>query len=90
MHLNISEPQKPTAAAQTEDDPTAAGYDEAVQTDDGRGLSLLDSDDLSEAAREQAPGEVPTLTPSPTARTDEDPSALPESNIAGEAPVQGG
>lgn len=71
-------------------DPTDAGYDEAVHTDDGRGLGLLDGDDLTETLRENAPGDVPTLTPSPTARTDEDPSALPESNIAGESPVQGG
>ena len=74
---------------------TTSKQDPHLERDDAskhpeRGMNEVDTDELIEQVREQADGDVPTLTPSPTARTDEDPSALPESNIAGMAPVQGG
>lgn len=69
-------------------DPTDAGYDEAVKHDPEGGFAVADVDDMLETERENAIGGVPTLTPSPTARDDEDPTALDESNVAGEAPTQ--
>lgn len=69
-------------------DPTDAGYDEAVNQLDENGISEADADAVIEMQRESTPDGNPTLTPSPTAREDEDPSALDESNIAGEAPTQ--
>jgi hypothetical protein len=69
-------------------DSTDAGYDETVANDPVGGFEEADMDDLIEADRENTPDGIPTLTPSPTARSDEDPSALEESNIAGEAPTQ--
>lgn len=69
-------------------DPTDAGYDEAVDQLDENGISEADADAVIEMQRESTPDGNPTLTPSPTAREDEDPSALDESNIAGEAPTQ--
>lgn len=69
-------------------DPTNAGYDEAVLRDAEGGLSEADADEVIEMQRESTPDGNPTLTPSPTARDDEDPTALDESNIAGEAPTQ--
>jgi hypothetical protein len=80
----MSEPIKPVI----EKDPYLERADPSKHPE--RGMDEVDTDDLVEQVREQADGDVPTLTPSPTARTDEDPSALPESNIAGMAPVQGG
>ena len=72
----------------TQVDPTDAGYDEAVKHDPEGGFAVADIDDMIETERENAIGGVATLTPSPTARDDEDPSALDESNVAGEAPTQ--
>ena len=72
----------------SEKDPTDAGYDEAVKHDPEGGFAVADVDDMLETERENAIGGVPTLTPSPTARDDEDPTALDESNVAGEAPTQ--
>lgn len=69
-------------------DPTDAGYDEAVGQLDENGISEADADAVIEMQRESTPDGNPTLTPSPTAREDEDPSALDESNIAGESPTQ--
>lgn len=69
-------------------DPTDVGYDEAVDQLDENGISEADADAVIEMQRESTPDGNPTLTPSPTAREDEDPSALDESNIAGEAPTQ--
>lgn len=69
-------------------DPTDAGYDEAVKHDPEGGFAVADVDDMLETERENAIGGVPTLTPSPTARDDEDPTVLDESNVAGEAPTQ--
>ena len=69
-------------------DPTDIGYDETVANDPVGGFAEADMDDLLEIERENAEGGVPTLTPSPTARDDEDPTALDESNVAGEAPTQ--
>ena len=69
-------------------DPTDAGYDEAVKHDPAGGFEVADVDDMLETERENAIGGVPTLTPSPTARDDEDPTALDESNVAGEAHTQ--
>lgn len=69
-------------------DSTDAGYDEAVKHDPEGGFAVADIDDMIETERENAIGGVPTLTPSPTARDDEDPTALDESNVAGEAPTQ--
>lgn len=72
----------------TEKDKTNQGYDDTVKNDPNGGLDEVDMDDLIESARENTVAGVATLTPSPTARDDEDPSALDESNIAGEAPAQ--
>ncbi|XID74159.1 hypothetical protein ACF3NA_06215 [Alkanindiges sp. WGS2144] len=72
----------------TQRDPTDVGYDETVANDPVGGFAEADVDDLLEMERENTPDGVPTLTPSPTARSDEDPSALEESNVAGEAPTQ--
>lgn len=69
-------------------DSTDIGYDETVANDPVGGFAEADMDDLLEIERENAEGGVPTLTPSPTARDDEDPTALDESNVAGEAPTQ--
>ncbi|RYY79135.1 MAG: hypothetical protein EOO69_07655 [Moraxellaceae bacterium] len=69
-------------------DSTDAGYDETVANDPVGGFAEADMDDLIETERENMEGGVPTLTPSPTARADEDPTALAESNVAGEAPTQ--
>lgn len=69
-------------------DRTDKGYDEAVQHDPAGGLEEIDVDDLIEAERENTIDGIPTLTPSPTAHDDEDPSALDESNVAGESPSQ--
>lgn len=69
-------------------DPTDIGYDETVANDPVGGFAEADTDELIESERENMEGGVPTLTPSPTARADEDPTALAESNVAGEAPTQ--
>lgn len=71
-------------------DSTDAGYDETVANDPVGGLEEMDIDDLIDTPAEELEEitGLETATPSPTAREDEDPSALPESNIAGEAPTQ--
>ena len=69
-------------------DSTNQGYDEAVNRVDENGISEADADDIIELQRESTVDGNPTLTPSPTAHDDEDPSALDESNIAGMAPTQ--
>lgn len=71
-------------------DSTDVGYDATVANDPVGGFEEVDIDELidtSEEELEEITG-LMTSTPSPTAREDEDPSALPESNIAGEAPTQ--
>ena len=68
-------------------DSTNAGYDEAVHTLDDRGIETVDTDELIELQRESTVDSVPTLTPSPTARDDEDPTAFDETNIAGINPL---
>lgn len=83
-----SEQQDANRGANDAPDSTDAGYDETVANDPIGGFEEADMDDLIEADRENTPDGIPTLTPSPTARSDEDPSALEESNIAGEAPTQ--
>lgn len=69
-------------------DVTDKGYDEAVNNGAEGGFDEVDVDDLIEAERENTIDGIPTLTPSPTAHDDEDPSALDESNVAGESPIQ--
>ncbi|WP_026470813.1 hypothetical protein [Alkanindiges illinoisensis] len=71
-------------------DSTDAGYDETVANDPVGGLEEMDIDDLidtNEEELEEITG-LATSTPSPTAREDEDRSALPEANVAGEVPAQ--
>jgi hypothetical protein len=87
---NNSEQQNENRGADRNDvpDSTDAGYDETVANDPVGGFAEADMDDLIETERENMEGGVPTLTPSPTARADEDPTALAESNVAGEAPTQ--
>lgn len=69
-------------------DVTDKGYDEAVNNGVEGGFDEVDVDDLIEAERENTIDGIPTLTPSPTAHDDEDPTALDESNVAGESPSQ--
>lgn len=66
--------------------PNTDAYDKAVQTADDGGLPEIDVDDIIAQEREQTVDGIATLTPSPTARDDEDPSAFDESNVAGFTP----
>ncbi|TEU30177.1 hypothetical protein [Alkanindiges illinoisensis] len=89
---NRDNSDQPAASDLSDDaaDPTDAGYDETVANEPEGGLEEMDIDDLidsNEEELEEITG-LATSTPSPTARADEDRSALPESNIAGEAPTQ--
>ncbi len=84
--LKNTDPQR--RDSKDEYDATDAGYDDTVANDPVGGFAEADMDELVEMERENTPDSIPTLTPSPTARDDEDPSALEESNVAGEAPTQ--